>query len=54
MKTKVNIRLLHLYVGESGAANDCFLKNICSEKQILPRMFYYLSTAKYVTRSRMQ
>ena len=48
MKTKVNIRLVDLYLGESGAANDCFLLNICLEKQILPRMFYYLSTAKYV------
>ena len=41
MKTKVNIRLLDLYGGESGAPNDCFLLNVCSEKQILPTMFYY-------------
>ena len=26
----------------SGAPNDCFLYNICSEKQILPRILYYL------------
>ena len=30
----------------SGAPNDCFLYNICSEKQILPRIFYYLRTAE--------
>ena len=26
----------------SGTPNDCFLYNICSEKQILPRILYYL------------
>ena len=26
--------------------NECFLWHICSEKQILPRIFYYLRTAK--------
>ena len=30
----------------SEAPNDCFLWNICSEKQILPRIFYHLRTAK--------
>ena len=30
----------------SGAPDDCFLLNTCSEKQILPRIFYYLKTAK--------
>ena len=30
----------------SGAPNDCFLENICSERQMLPRIFYYLRTAK--------
>ena len=29
----------------SGAPNDCFLYNICSEKQILPRIFFFLRTA---------
>ena len=29
----------------SGAPNDCFLYNICSEKQKLPEIFYYLGTA---------
>ena len=28
------------------APNDCFLLNICSEKQILPRIFYSLRTVK--------
>ena len=28
------------------ATDDCFLLNICSKKQILPRIFYYLRTAK--------
>ena len=32
----------------SGTANDCVLKNICSEKQILPRIFYRLRTPKNV------
>ena len=30
----------------SGAPKDCFLQNICSEKQILPGSSYYLNTAK--------
>ena len=30
----------------SGAPNVCFLWNICSEKQMLPRIFYYLRTPK--------
>ena len=30
----------------AGALSDCFLLNICSEKQILPRIFYHLRTAK--------
>ena len=30
----------------SGAPNDSSLWNICSEKQILPRIFYYFRTAK--------
>ena len=34
------------FVKETGAPNNCFLYNICSEKQILPRIFYYLTTAK--------
>ena len=29
----------------AGAPNDCFLYNICSEKQTLPEIFYYLRTA---------
>ena len=29
-----------------GAPNDCFLLNICSEKQILRRIFYHLRKAK--------
>ena len=32
---------------QGGAPNDCFLQNICSEKQILPRILYYLRTAKH-------
>ena len=31
----------------SGALNDCFLSNICSEKQIKPRIYFYLRTAHY-------
>ena len=31
---------------EAGAPNDCFLWNICSEKQKLPRIFYSLRKAK--------
>ena len=31
---------------KSVAPNDCFLLNICSEKQILPRIFYSLRTVK--------
>ena len=27
------------------ALNDCFLYNICSEKQLLPRIFYRLNMA---------
>ena len=27
---------------EEGAPNDCFLSNICSEKQILPRIIFRL------------
>ena len=30
----------------AGAPEDCFLWNICSEKQKLPRVFYSLRTAK--------
>ena len=37
---------LHSQFPPSGAPIDCFLWNICSEKQILPRIFYYLRTAK--------
>ena len=33
-------------LGLVGVPNDCFLQNISSEKQILPRIFYYLRTAK--------
>ena len=41
------LRDLHCLVAEgSGAPNDCFLRNICSEKQILPRIFYCLRKAK--------
>ena len=29
-----------------GAPIDCFLQNICSEKQMLPRIFFDLRTAK--------
>ena len=29
----------------SGSPSDCFLSNICSDKQILPRIFYCLRTA---------
>ena len=29
-----------------GAPKDCFLCNICSEKQKLPRIFYSLSKAE--------
>ena len=29
----------------AGAPNDCFLYNICSEKQTLPEFFYYFRTA---------
>ena len=39
---RVSCHPLHL----PGAPNDCFLWNICSQKQILPRHFCYLSTAK--------
>ena len=31
---------------ETGAPNDCFLSDICSEKQRLPRFFYSLRKAK--------
>ena len=31
----------------SGALNHCFLSNICSEKQIKPRIYFYLRTAHY-------
>ena len=31
---------------DAGTPNDCFLLNICSEKQILPRISYNLKTAK--------
>ena len=31
---------------ETGAPNDCFLSDICSEKQKLPRFFYSLRKAK--------
>ena len=30
----------------TGTLNDCFLLNICWEKQILPRIFYYLRMFK--------
>ena len=39
-------RTIYFKVSMTGALNDCFLYNICSEKQILPRIFYCLNTAK--------
>ena len=38
--------LLLLLVPTSGVPNDCFLWNISSKKQRLPRIFYDLKTAK--------
>ena len=35
-----------LHVPQSGAPKDCFLKNICSDKQKLPRVFYSWRKAK--------
>ena len=31
---------------KAGAFNECFVQNICSERQILPTIFYYLRKAK--------
>ena len=33
-------------VRKSGTPNHCFLQNICSEKQIFPRIFFCLRTTK--------
>ena len=39
--------LVTLVLSNSVAPNDCFLLNICSEKQILPRLFYSLRAVKH-------
>ena len=31
---------------KAGPFNECFVQNICSERQILPTIFYYLRKAK--------
>ena len=47
MPLRFLIPILHVTsIHLSGATNDCFLYNICSEKQILPRIFFCLRTAK--------
>ena len=43
IKSVISSRQFYL---KSVAPNDCFLLNICSEKQILPRIFYSLRTVK--------
>ena len=53
-ESDANARFLHDWIETSvvrlqqntGASNDCFLWNICSEKQKLPRIFYSLRKAK--------
>ena len=48
MKTQTEVSTVSPVKGvdRGTLANDCFLKNICSEKQILSRFFDYLRTAK--------
>ena len=40
-----------LHDGLAGASSDCFLLNICSEKQTLPRIVYCLRAAKNFLRT---